>query len=208
MLSEKSYKRQIFYFAYQIVSKRGEISMDFRQQRTRKNIINAFLTLRSEKSIEKITIKELAEKAKIHKATFYLHYHDIYELSESLEKEVVEDIIHGLSDPACLLTNSSRFNEELYCLLMANESMLSILFSGNRSGMLSVQLEKSLKEYIFERRPEWNNFEINVILTYLIQGAYHAYMQYRSTDSKEVLLMINQVAASVLLKYTNKNSEE
>ena len=178
--------------------------MDLRQQRTRRNIINAFLSLRSEKPLEKITIRELAEKAPIHKATFYLHYHDIYELSESLEKEVIDEILNGLSDPAQLLTDTERFNEELYCLLMANESLLGILFSGSRSGMLAVRLEARLKDYIFSRHQNWNTPEINVVLTYLIQGAYCTYMQYRHQHPKEVLLMINNMAGAVLRMYTQK----
>ena len=182
--------------------------MDLRQQRTRRNIVNAFLALRSEKPLEKITIRELAEKAPIHKATFYLHYHDIYELSESLEKEVIDDILSGLSDPAQLLTDTERFNEELYCLLMANESLLSILFSGSRSGMLAVRLENRLKEYIFSRHPDWDTLEINVVLTYLIQGAYYTYMQYRNQHAKEVLLMINKMAGSVLRRYTENQKPE
>ena len=63
--------------------------MDLRQQRTRRSIVNAFLALRSEKPIETITVRELTERAQIHKATFYLHYHDIYDLSEALEWEVI-----------------------------------------------------------------------------------------------------------------------
>lgn len=180
--------------------------MDLRQQRTKRSIVNAFLNLRSEKPLEKITIRELSEKAAIHKATFYLHYHDIYELSESLEKEIINDILNGLSDPAMLLTDVENFNEELYCLLMANESLLGILFSGNRSGMLAYHLEIRLKEYIFSRREDWNTPEINMILTYLIHGAYHTYVQYRDTDAKKVLLQINTMAASVLRMYT-KNTE-
>ena len=176
--------------------------MDLRQQRTRRNIVNAFITLRNEKPLEKITIRELADKATIHKATFYLHYHDIYELSESLEKEVVDDILNGLSDPVMLLTDTNRFNEELYYLLMANESLLGILFSGNRAGMLAYRMESRLKEYIFTRHPSWDVLEVNVILTYLIHGAYHAYMQYRDEDPREVLQMIDTTAASVLRMYT------
>lgn len=178
--------------------------MDLRQQRTRRSIVNAFLAMRSEKPLEKITIRELSERASIHKATFYLHYHDIYELAEELEKEVIDDILQGLSDPAMLLTDPERFNEELYCLLMANESLLSILFSGNRAGLLAIRMDTHLKEYIFTRHEDWNTLEINVILTYLIHGAYHAYMQYRDQDAKEVLHMISIMAGSVLRRYTKK----
>ena len=47
--------------------------MDMRAMKTRRNIHNAFLSIRSKKSLEKITVKELCDKAEISKATFYLH---------------------------------------------------------------------------------------------------------------------------------------
>ena len=55
--------------------------MDLRTERTKRSIINAFLELRSQKPLEKITVKELSELAFINKATFYTHYQDIYDLS-------------------------------------------------------------------------------------------------------------------------------
>ncbi len=183
--------------------------MDLRQQRTRRSIINAFLALRSERPLEKITVRELSERAEIHKATFYLHYHDIYELSEKLEQEVIDDILGGLSDPTSLLADPERFNEELYCLLIAHESLLGILFADSRSGMLAILLEKSLKEYIFGLHPEYReDLEKNVVLTYLIQGAYHAYTRYRNEDLKTILLMINKMAAAVLRLYTRPDENE
>lgn len=176
--------------------------MDMRQQRTRRSIVNAFIAMRSAKPLEKITVKELAERAEIHKATFYLHYHDVYELSEELENDSISRVLHEISDPTGLLTDPQRFNEELYCQLMAKESLLNILFSGSRADMLPRQLECQLKEYIFGLHPEYrDDLEMNVILTYLIQGAYHAYIQYRSRDSKQVLLMINTMASDVLRRY-------
>ena len=186
--------------------------MDLRQQRTNRNIINAFLKLRSRKPIEKITIRELSETARIHKATFYLHYHDIYELSEMLEQQVIDDILNSLTEPAMILTDVNRFSEELYCLLLANESLLEILFSGSRAGMLTMKLEQNLKEYIFKRRPEWDTLEINVVLTYLIHGGYHAYIQYkkslngRTDNLKEIMLIINQMASTILKIYAKENN--
>ena len=179
--------------------------MDPRQYRTRRSIINAFLTLRSEKPIEKITVRELAEQAEIHKATFYLHYHDIYELSEMLEQEEIDDILSGLSEPLMLLTDPERFNEELYCLLMAHESMIGILFSGSRESLFTRRLEERIKEYIYELRPEYKeDLEMNVVFTYLIQGGYHAYMEYRDRDAERVLMAVDRMASSVLRLYTQK----
>ncbi|EKC69722.1 TetR family HTH transcriptional regulator [human gut metagenome] len=40
------------------------------------------------KPLEKITVKELCESARINKSTFYAHYKDIYDLSDAMEEEV------------------------------------------------------------------------------------------------------------------------
>ena len=70
--------------------------MDLRVKRTTKNIKDAFYELRKKKSVEKISVKELSELAMINKATFYLHYRDIYELSDKLENELIGEIIDDL----------------------------------------------------------------------------------------------------------------
>ena len=178
--------------------------MDLRQQKTKRSIINAFLRLRSKKPLEKITVRELSELAEIHKATFYLHYHDIYELSESLERELIESIL-AIPYPKSRRLGISRRavdGEELYCLLISHESMLGILFSGSRAGLLADMLEKHIKNYIFNFFPEYRDDpQKNIILTYLIQGSYRAYMQYyRTTDPKQLVHLINSVSADILQK--------
>ena len=71
--------------------------MDIRVEKTRQSIINAFIELRSHRELERITIKELCERARINKSTFYSHYQDIYHLSDTLETEVVVSIMENLS---------------------------------------------------------------------------------------------------------------
>ena len=58
--------------------------MDLRERKTKRAIKDAFLQLRVKKPLERIRVKELSELAQISKATFYLHYKDIYDLSEQL----------------------------------------------------------------------------------------------------------------------------
>ena len=70
--------------------------MDIRIEKTKTAIHNTFLELRSKKPLEKITIKELCEKAQINKSTFYSHYKDIYDLSDQLETDVVASVIEAI----------------------------------------------------------------------------------------------------------------
>ena len=54
--------------------------MDLREKKTLRAIRTAFLQLRGQRPLEKITVKELCELAEISKATFYIHYRDLYDL--------------------------------------------------------------------------------------------------------------------------------
>ena len=54
---------------------------------TRREIKTRFMELLSEKNLDKITVKELADVCGISRNTFYYHYHDIF--------EVMEDIFHN-----------------------------------------------------------------------------------------------------------------
>mgnify|MGYP000329139790 CR=1 FL=1 len=71
----------------------GEVSYGSARGKTKGSIVNAFLSLRAKKPLEKITVKELCQLARINKSTFYTHYPDIFALSYALEGEVVEAIL-------------------------------------------------------------------------------------------------------------------
>ncbi|MCR4754898.1 MAG: hypothetical protein K5868_05110 [Lachnospiraceae bacterium] len=66
---------------------------DLRVIKTKRAIYNALVELLKKKSLEKITVLELSEVAEINKATFYLHYTDIYALyQEALATHIKEKI--------------------------------------------------------------------------------------------------------------------
>lgn len=53
---------------------------DLRIKRTHKLLSEALILLMSEKPFEKITVVDICEKAMVHRATFYAHFADKYEL--------------------------------------------------------------------------------------------------------------------------------
>ena len=59
-------------------------------EQTKANLTSAFWSLYEEKPIEKITVREIAERAGYNRATFYLYYRDVYDLFEQLEDEIME----------------------------------------------------------------------------------------------------------------------
>ena len=87
--------------------------MDLREKKTLRSIYNSFLEIRSKKALERITIKELCESAEISKATFYLHYRDVYDLSDTLQKDVVKEILSHVSDANDMIYDPTKSSKEM-----------------------------------------------------------------------------------------------
>ncbi len=171
--------------------------MDLRIERTRRNIINAFLQLRAKKPIEKITVTELAETAVINKATFYLHYKDIYDLSDRLEDEILAKALAAVPTDALLQMDGTI---QLAEALAAQGTLFNTLFSGSRADVAVHKLDRAIKERVFALRPEWReDLAVNVKLTALIYGGFHAYFRYQREDFDTVISALNDFSSGVAL---------
>lgn len=178
--------------------------MDIRIKKTRRGIINAFLELRSRKPLEKITVKELCEKAEINKSTFYTHFTDVYALSEFLEGDAIAQIIQNLPHPEYILERPREFTFELFHACLSQSVMIGILFSGSRTGQLVIKLEEALRELIFKSYPQYREDAfVNVYLSYAIYGSYYAMLQspkYGDNIVVDALSEISQHGAKLLEK--------
>ena len=65
---------------------------DRRIKRTKKALKQSLLKLLREKEINQISIQELTEEADMNRATFYLHYRDIYDMLQQIEDEAAMEI--------------------------------------------------------------------------------------------------------------------
>lgn len=68
---------------------------DPRVLRTRRLLQDAFASLIQEKDFESITVRDIAERATVNRATFYAHFVDKYEILEARLMESFMTIING-----------------------------------------------------------------------------------------------------------------
>ena len=154
--------------------------MDLREQKTKKSIRNAFLELRAHKPLERITVKELAELAQISKATFYLHYQDIYDLSTRMQDDVIRRVLESIERADLFMEDPTLFTMQLFSAFNAQQHLIDILFSGTQASVLPIRIESALKEHIFRILPNTrDDARFNIFLTYQIQGGYYAYSENR-----------------------------
>ena len=175
--------------------------MDIRVQKTKGNIYDAFMEIRSKKELEKITVKELCEAAKINKSTFYVYYKDIYDLSDKIENEIVTSVIKNLGSIEDIIADSTNFAMMLCRAYSAQQSVISTVFSGIRMEQLPRKIEASIKSAFFEVYPQYKeDMNINMKLTYCIYGGYYAFNAYRNQSEKAAINLIGAMSAKIFDK--------
>ena len=84
--------------------------VDRRVRKTKAQLRAGLARLMQKKSIKEITVKELVDEVDINRSTFYLHYSDIYQMLESIENELMDEIAQVIEEhPLDLVQNGSSY---------------------------------------------------------------------------------------------------
>ena len=181
------------------------IIMDLRTQKTQKAIKNAFIALRMKKPLNKISVTELAKEAMISKATFYLHYKDIYDLSEQLQDKLVLDIVAEIPHPERMYTDSAAYAQGMMTAFDANKALTNILFSEDEKHLIPEKIESYIKNAIYENRPELRgNIGFDIVLSMIINGSFYAYRNYMDKAPEVTAEWIGRIAR-LLSDYITEN---
>ena len=67
-----------------------------RRKDSQKRIENAFVQLLQNQELDKISVTQICQLAKVNRTTFYANYLDIYDLADAVQKRLEEEVL-GLS---------------------------------------------------------------------------------------------------------------
>ncbi len=162
-----------------------------RAVKTKKEIKAAFVELLSEKKIEKITVAEITELADISRATFYLHFEDVYKLYESVEEDIFSQLIliftkqHGLIARDALIKRLElsleyiEENKQLITSMAENGNIISRIHKGAVNVFLNEFYQNGYTEFGF--------IEVNFVTWGLI-GTLQDWIVGEIKSSKEELV--------------------
>lgn len=105
---------------------------DARVKYTKMVLKKALLELMQHKPVNKITVKEICERAELNRATFYAHYSDCFDLLESIEEELFGQFERSMQ----IYTRSfdiAGLVGGLYRIVQENEAVCRVLLFGRRS---------------------------------------------------------------------------
>ena len=104
----------------------NEQTLDRRVRKTRAQLRKCLSTLLETKKVQNITVKELAQMADINRGTFYLHYKDVYDLLDNIQKDLLKDFESILTTIAPDTDNLVPFIEALFLFIYKNKDMSKI----------------------------------------------------------------------------------
>ena len=89
------------------------MATDARIRYTKMVIQDAFIALLKEKPVNKVTVKEICDRAQINRATFYRYYRDPFDLLDKIEEEMLSQLQSNLQ------TSPRRFRE-IFAFIMTS----------------------------------------------------------------------------------------
>ncbi|MBP3866903.1 MAG: TetR/AcrR family transcriptional regulator [Eggerthellaceae bacterium] len=186
-------------------------------ERTKADLKEAFWRLYRDKPIEKITVGEVCETAGYNRGTFYLHYHDLYELLEAIEGALLDGMTACVE--SCmknLRSDSSKLSLVAACADVVmyyerNKPYITVLL-GNRGDPSFVhELKQRLKplwrEYVIapsSGRPEG---EIDLLLEYTISGALFMISEWLSNPGTTSARQLAHLIYDLSIKDARQRSE-
>lgn len=175
---------------------------DPRVLRTRKLIKEAFSALLQKKGFDSITIKDIAEKASINRATFYSHYEDKYALLEDITEVafnnmIPEKVLHAeeFNDETCsqLILITYNYIVSFYKTCRLDSKSIATIVDEKIRKMLQQVIETIFsKDATFSMRDNLNIKIISAMTCSAIYSAAYSWLKESEDDSPDLLLDITR----------------
>ena len=177
---------------------------DARVRYTKRILKEVFLQLLAEKPVNKVTVKEVCERAEVNRATFYAHYSDCFELLESIEDELIDSFHRSIAkvDSA----DVHAVTEAIYDMIGEQEEACRVLiFRGNSSSLLDRMIrlarEKTLASW-GKRLPRVPEKELEMMYDHLCYGLLNVVVGgYDKYDKDEVIRFVDRIVPLSLSLY-------
>lgn len=127
---------------------------DLRTQRTHQALVDALVELAQDKSMLKLTVRELADAARINRATFYRHYASVPAFVDAL----MDELLDGLVDAHELQCGSGISEENYYRSWLEfakeNRALFAALLSANGAPQFERRLvQNGVESWSYVLRP-------------------------------------------------------
>lgn len=171
---------------------------------TKQKLIDAFWELYCEKSMEKITVKEVTEKAGYNRGTFYVYFKDVYDVLEQIEESLLpteeefEELFQHHLDNMSLESTSTQFYE----MYQQHGEKLVVLLGPNGDPHFAHRMKDLIKSYMLKTSGELsekNRIKFDYILEYELSARYammNRWFQHKDLPLEEFAALFYHISTN------------
>ncbi len=125
--------------------------IDRRVRKTEQQLQSGLIQLMQKKNIHKITVRELSDLVDINRGTFYLHYKDVFDMLDQMEKKLTSDFLEILNHCPSLVVRNNVLPllVEVFSFIESNEGMMRVVLCKNQDPFFLEVLKNSVKMRFF-----------------------------------------------------------
>ncbi|MFD1417841.1 TetR/AcrR family transcriptional regulator [Companilactobacillus keshanensis] len=178
---------------------------DLRVQKTINGIYSSFESLICEKDYEKITVKELAERAQINKKTFYRYYPTLDDLLAEMQARYSQDylaVVGNFIYPRDLAKSVRSFIEYS---ASQSEAYEKITCSGTYVGIRQQMIDQVMK-HTWSNSPEFNklsSLQQHILMTFIQNTGLEVYKQWVASGKEAPIEEVVQSAVTLISSVDN-----
>lgn len=176
--------------------------LDRRVKYTKMMLKNSIVELLGEKPIEKVTVKEICERADVNRGTFYSHYSDQFDLYNSIVDELLNGIFERLGDILRAGQQSMLKSVTLvYDYIKENSKLVEILLDGRIKYGIDARINEIVESiYLHDiKKSAENRTEIDAAYSFIASANLGIIKYWLSSGMK---MSVEEMAAlSIKLSY-------
>lgn len=178
---------------------------DRRVRKTKKAMTSALAQLLLEKPLSSISVREISELADINRGTFYLHYHDVYDMVEQLQNEIFEKLneIVDLHEPKNNTDELFPMLVDLFHLLSENAELAKVFIGKNGDAAFVDKLKKVIHEKCFANVQKnlniKNSAEFEYFYHFIVSGCIGIFNAWLNGSRKETPLEMAELTKKLIL---------
>lgn len=167
---------------------------------TKKIIKESLIELLQTNDIHQITVTNICNKADINRGTFYSYYKDAFDLLQSIEDELFDQILRYLNEtPAEDYTDSLLI--KVLELIAENKDLCKILLCRQRDGRIIDRIlyiaSKANLEPLFDKSNEFDESHFDYLIRYSVGGILAIIQVWLENNLKEspreIVKIINNI---------------
>ncbi|URZ07865.1 TetR/AcrR family transcriptional regulator [Clostridium felsineum] len=170
-----------------------------KREQTLTNLVNSFVSIYEKKDINKITIKEITDKAGYNRGTFYMYFKDVYDILQHIENDLFTTFDNLMES----LNTETLSNEEIlkYAIDIFNKNgeQCSLLLSPRGDPNFTILYKEKLKKYLSHKIKKNNSFSekySDFILEFFIAGIINCIFLWHQSHPfpvHDLLFLLNEL---------------